>query len=149
MTTSNTETGLFIASFQIGESMPGGIIFTLHLTVNTPNELVNGMGRITQAINPPLDIHTKLDGSYTYMTVMPNNSHILVTASGYPPVSMPPGSGIGPVILPNCELRMILDSTWQSGTANYKFLNADGVWQSVNNAPATAINGENISSAAA
>ncbi|NES99162.1 MAG: DUF1842 domain-containing protein [Sphaerospermopsis sp. SIO1G1] len=127
--------GVFLACYEISTSLLGAPTLTLNLLVNAPAETVHGIGNITQAINPPLDIKTKLDGSFTYMTVMPDNTHILVTASGYPIINWPPYvPGPGPVILPNVELRMVLNEDWKSGTANYKYLDDQGKWQTVNNA---------------
>ena len=121
MSNQAQKTGLFLANYQIGESIPGGIIFQTHFVVDAVNKTVSGYGSITQATNPPLDIKTELKGDYTYMTVMPNQSHILITAQGYPNFQFPKGAGIGPVILPNVELRMVLSSDWKTGTASYKY----------------------------
>ena len=128
------KTGLFLACYEIATSRIGAPLLKLNLTVNTPEESVHGVGKITQTTNPPLNIATKLDGNFTYMTVMPNITHILVTASGYPIIHWPPGGGIGPVILPNVELRMVLNKDWKSGTANYKYIDDQGNWQSIDNA---------------
>lgn len=129
--------GLFIVSYQIGSNMPGAQTFTINLSVYTPGETVSGIGHIFQATNPPLNIATNLSGQYTYMTVMPQHSHILVTASGTQIIKWPQGAGVGPVLPTNVELRMVLDEDWQSGTANYKFLDNEGNWREVTNAPVT------------
>jgi len=134
--------GLFIACYDIGGNMPGAPLLNVHLSVNTPAETVTGLGHITQSIHPPLEITTHLDGSYTYMTVMPRNVHILVTATGYPPIhwSCPlPYCGPGPVILPNVDLRMVLKEDWKSGTANYKYVDDNGNWQNIEGAPVKAV----------
>lgn len=112
----------------------GAPVFNVHFTVNTPKETVHGVGHITQATNPPLDVETKLDGSFTYMAVMPDSTHILVTVTGYPIIQWPPYGGIGPVIPPNAELRMVLENDWKSGTANYKYIDDNGNWQAIDNA---------------
>ena len=126
--------GLFLACYQIATPRIGAPLFKLTLTVNTPEETVQGIGKITQTTNPPLDITTKLDGSFTYMTVMPDTTQILVIATGYPSIHLPPGGGLGPVILPNVELRMVLNKDWKSGTANYKYIDNQGKWHSINDA---------------
>lgn len=133
-----TKTGLFIVCYEIGGSMPGAPQFKASLAVYTPGKTVTGIGHITQAVNPPLDEATSLHGTYTYMTVMPRNVHILVTAVGYPVVNWPPGAGIGPVLLPNAELRMVLSENWQTGTASFKY-QLGGNWQEVNDAPVRAV----------
>ena len=134
------KTGLFLACYRIETPGIGGPVLSLNLTVNTPAETVHGVGKITQTTNPPLDIATKLDGSFTYMTVMPDITHILVTASGYPIIHWPPYGGIGPVILPNVELRMVLDKDWKSGTANYKYRYNDDEWKSIKDAKVQLVN---------
>ena len=132
-------TGLFIVSYEIGGEMPGAPLFTVKMSVYTPGETVSGIGHITQAINPPLDIPTNLNGQYTYMCVMPKNCHILVMATGTPIVKWPQGTGVGPVMATNCELRMVLTEDWKSGTANYKYMDANGNWHEITNAPVKII----------
>jgi hypothetical protein len=128
--------GLFIGSWEIGTMLPGAPLLTIHLALAAPSGTVTGLGQITQAINPPLDITSRLDGDYTYLTVMPDASHILVTVTGYPVLNMPPGGGIGPVVAPNLNLRMVLDSDWQRGTATFSYLGPDGTWQRIESATA-------------
>ena len=103
-------TGLFIGCYQIGGDKPGAPLFMVHLMFNAPDKRVSGSGEITQAINPPLDIHSRLQGNYTYMTVMPRIVHILISLDGYP--------ALVPVMLPNVHLQMVLNEDWKSGTAN-------------------------------
>ena len=131
--------GLFLACYEIAGDKPGAPLFKVHLSVYTPAKTVTGHGQITQAINPPLDIATKLDGSYTYMTVMPRNVHILITAAGYPILHWPPWGGVGPVIPPNVELRMVLEEDWKSGTANYKYVDDNSNWHEIEGAPVKAV----------
>lgn len=131
---SGAKTGLFIVSYDIGGELPGAPLFKVNLSVFTPAETVSGIGHITQAVNPPLNIGTKLEGHYTYMCVMPQTCHILVTATGSMIVKWPQGGGIGPVIPCNVELRMLLAEDWVSGTANYKYLDNQGQWREVTNA---------------
>jgi hypothetical protein len=142
-TNSAGNVGLFLAQYQITTPGVGGPVFTLHMTVNTPSATVQGAGNITQTTNPPLNIGTRLNGNFTYMTVMPNNSHILVTATGYPMVDFPPNAGIGPVLMPNAKLRMVLESDWKTGTAEYQYMTSTGEWKSIENAKVTAINCQN------
>ncbi len=135
--------GLFIATYEIGGNMPGAPLCKLHLTVNTPSESVHGVGKITQAINPPLDISTKVDGTFSYMCTM-SNCTILVVATGYPIVKWPSSAGVGPVIPPNFDLRMVLEDDWKSGTANYKYMDADGNWHSIENAPVKLVDADTL-----
>jgi hypothetical protein len=85
-----------------------------------------------KASDPPVNVHTILSGHYTYMTVMPNNTHILVTAIGHPIGDEGPG---GPVLPPNVQLRMVLSRDWKSGTADYEFLGSNHQWHQVHQAP--------------
>ncbi|QEH31573.1 hypothetical protein OJF2_00380 [Aquisphaera giovannonii] len=132
--------GLFLITWSIGTAQPGAPTLTLACTVNTPHEVLNGMGVIQQAINPPLDFHTYVHGTYTDMTVMPDKTHILVVATGFPvqqPVILPPGH-IGPAFEPNFHLRMVLDKDFKSGVANFQYLDGQG-WHKVKNAPVKVI----------
>ncbi len=129
------QTGLFPVCYEIGGDMPGAPLFKVSLTVYTPGKSVSGHGVITQATNPPLKVETKLQGDFTYMTVMPKNVHILVVATGYPILHWSHHAGIGPVIGPNVNLRMVLTEDWKSGTANYQYLDANGNWVNIENAP--------------
>jgi hypothetical protein len=133
------QAGLFLACYQIGGDKPGAPSFAVHLTVSTPGKTVSGFGHITQATNPPLDLATDLKGDFTSMTVMPDQSHILVVATGYPPVNWPPHGGLGPVILPNAYLRMVLTADWKGGMATYQHSDGDGTWHSIENVPVRSV----------
>lgn len=133
------QVGLFHVCYQIGVPKPGGQIFKVSLAVFTPGKTVNGTGHITQAVNPPLNLGTNLQGDYTYMCVMPRVCHILVTAEGYPIVHWPPHGGVGPVLMPNVHLRMVLSEDWKMGVANYSYCDSKGKWHEVTNAPVKAI----------
>lgn len=121
-------TGLFPVAYRIGNGMPGSVNFNVHLMVYTPGERVSGYGTITQATNPPLDVPTKLEGSFSYMTVMPKDTHILVVATGY---TVEPGTQQEI----NVELRMVLTDDWKSGVANYQYRDNSGHWHKVSDAP--------------
>jgi hypothetical protein len=136
--------GLFIGSWEIGTMLPGAPLLTIHLALAASTCTVTGLGQITQATNPPLNVTSRLDGDYTYMTVMPDASHILITVTGYPVLNLPPGSGIGPAIAPNLNLRMVLDSDWQRGTATFSYLAPDGTWQRIESATAHIATSVNV-----
>ncbi|MBC8753894.1 DUF1842 domain-containing protein [Kordia sp. YSTF-M3] len=133
------KTGLFIVSYEITTGLMGAPRFEVHLTVSTPNQRVNGQGNITDTSNPPLDLMTTLHGDYTYMTVMPKNTKILVVTEGYPTIKWPPNAGIGPVLLPNTKLRMVLEEDWSGGTANFSYLNPNGRWVDIEDAKVSKI----------
>lgn len=104
---------------------------------------------LKQATNPPLNIGTNLTGQYTYMCVMPNTCHILINATGTPIVKWPQGGGgVGPALLPNTELRMVVTDDWKSGTANYKYIDIQGNWHDVKDAPVKIIQGNIITKGA-
>ncbi len=44
---TDTKTGLFLASFEIGKAMPGAQLLHLNLAVYTPGETVNGVAHLT------------------------------------------------------------------------------------------------------
>jgi uncharacterized protein DUF1842 len=125
--------GLFTVGYQIGGKKPGAVTFNLNLVVSTPTKTVHGAGKLTQAINPPLDEPTHLTGEFTYMTVMPNKTSILVTATGFGPIDP-----LQPLEATNVRLRMVLSKDWQTGIANFDYL-SEGKWNTVDNAPVTVI----------
>jgi len=143
--------GLFLASYDIGTGLDGAIGFQLTMSVFTPEKTVNGSGAITQAINPPVNVNTKFNGTFDYLSVMGGES-IFVKATGYPVINWPAHGGIGPVIMPNLELTLVLDADWQTGTANYKYRTGvfDGLddWIEVSNVPVKAISSSQLEAAA-
>lgn len=134
MTESHVNVGLFLSKFSIGNPIPGAPHMNLFITVNTPKRIVNGVSIITQAINPPLDLHSEVRGSYSYMTVMPNNSHILVVAEGYEILEN--NEELSQV--PNLYIRMVLNEEWTEGTANVKYY-SNGSWHEMENVPVNQI----------
>ena len=134
---SSMEAGLFLANYKVGTGELGAPTLNLSLAVNTVHRTIHGPGKITQAVNPPVDVHTRVDGTYLPILIMGSPS-ILVEASGMPPVHWPDrrrGQGHGPVVLPNFFLRMILLSWESGGTAFYRYQNAEGEWVEVNDVP--------------
>lgn len=117
------KTGLFIVAYEIGTAAIGAQQLELNLSVYTPNYKVNGQGVIKQSVNPPLDVHTELTGDFTYMTVMPNITHILVVLEGSNDV----------------KIRMVLSNDWASGTANYSYIDNQGKKISLENIPVRII----------
>src|SRR3954466_10372904 len=101
--------GLFPVAYEIGTEQPGAPRIVAQLAVNTPAKTVSGEVTITQAVNPPVNFHVQVRGDFTYMTVMPDNTRILVVLSQVPT----------PVLnTPAADLRLVLESDWQSGTAH-------------------------------
>jgi hypothetical protein len=132
---SSIETSLFLVNYQVGTGEPGAPTLNLSLAVNTVHRALHGIGQITQAVHPPVDLLTRVDGTYLPIQILGSPS-LLVEASGVPPVHWPDRrrQGPGSVILPNFFLRMVLQG-WESGTAYYRYQNADGHWVEVNDVP--------------
>ncbi|MBY8850708.1 DUF1842 domain-containing protein [Saccharothrix longispora] len=130
-------TGLFIGSWEAGARMPGAPLLRVDLMFEASSRYVSGHARITQAVSPPLDVRVAVQGDYTYLTVEPDRTHILLTLSGYPAMSWPSRGGVGPVIPPEMTARIVLDPGWQGGTANYRYLDSAGSWHSVEAVPVT------------
>lgn len=124
---ASDEVGLFIACFEVGNvGMPGAPVMRFQGAFNAPAKTVNGSANITQATNPPLDVHSNVHGNWYYMAVMgkkPDEQAVRIDFVGYPPFSWPSGAGIGPVIPPNVQGTIVLDNGWAAGTgtANYSY----------------------------
>jgi hypothetical protein len=109
---SEANIGLFPVAYEIGTEQPGAPRIVAQLAVNTPAETVSGEVTVTQAVNPPVNFNVQVTGDFTYMTVMPDTTHILVVLSEVPT----------PLLnAPAIQLRLVLESDWQSGTANVKY----------------------------
>ena len=129
------EVGLFPVCLEVGGNMPGAPLFTVNLLANAPAKTVSGYGEVTWTVSPPLDLKSDLKGDYTYMTVMPKNTHILIVLTGYPMIKWPAHGGVGPVLLPNVHARIVVTEDWKTGTAVYSFTDNNGKWHEVKNAP--------------
>src|ERR1700683_3379890 len=108
---ANRSTGLFSVKYDITTGLAGAPVLHLTLAVDTVHKTVAGCGCVTQATNPPLDVHSVVNGDFTYMTVMPKITHILLVAEGHAPERC-----ITPVTVPNLSVRAVLDESWDSGT---------------------------------
>ncbi|HEX2572596.1 MAG TPA: DUF1842 domain-containing protein [Polyangia bacterium] len=129
------KSGLFLAKYNIGTGMMGAPDFQVVLTVNTVDKEVNGMGRITQAVNPPVDVRTRIDGRYFEPIQVRDVPMIQVSLTGYPVLHAPSVGRIGIVLLPNVYLSMMLSADWKSGTASYRYHGADEQWHEVSGVP--------------
>jgi len=122
--------GLFPVSYQIGNAAAGAPRLQLDLLVYTPDRSLNGTAQITQAVNPPLDLHLDVWGSYTYLTVQPpSEGRILITAQG----NQGGPHANSPV---QFKFRALLEPGWQHGVADYEYYNGQR-WVSVDNVPVT------------
>ncbi|UQS17695.1 DUF1842 domain-containing protein [Pseudomonas sp. HS6] len=128
MSATQQNVGLFPVSYRIGTGLPGAQSLLLNLLVSTPQHEVSGGATVTQATNPPLDIHSDVWGEYTYLTVMkPGVSKILITAEGN-------HGGHGSNSIINFKIRLVVGTDWKEGVANYQYLNGTH-WVEVNNVP--------------
>ena len=60
-------TGLFLSNYRIGTGAPGAFTLDLNMMVDAPQKNEIGTAKITQAVNPPLDLQTAVHGSYDKM----------------------------------------------------------------------------------
>ncbi|MFJ4194185.1 DUF1842 domain-containing protein [Pseudomonas sp. NPDC089534] len=126
---SQQNVGLFPVCYRIGTGQPGAQSLALNLLVSTPQQEVTGTAAVTQATNPPLDVHSDVWGEYTYLTVMkPGISKILITAQGN-------HGGPGSNSIVNFRVHLVVGTDWKEGVANYQYLNGTQ-WVEVNNVPA-------------
>ncbi|GGJ89161.1 hypothetical protein GCM10010123_18390 [Pilimelia anulata] len=132
--------GLFIGSWRIGTHHAGAPGLVIHCTFDAASGSVHGLGRIVRgATEPPLDRSVRLDGDYTYLTVLPEASHIMLTLTGYPVLHWPAHGGTGPAAPAVLNLRLMLGADWQSGTATFQYCTADEQWHTIESAPGTVI----------
>ncbi|MBI6853767.1 DUF1842 domain-containing protein [Pseudomonas cichorii] len=121
--------GLFPLHYTIGTSASGAQTLDLHLLVSAPGETVTGTAAVTQAINPPLDLHSDVWGQFTYLTVQsPGISKILITAQGNTG-----GRGSNSII--NFKLHLVVGTDWKEGVASYQYFDGSR-WIDVSNVPA-------------
>lgn len=115
------QVGLFNSCYQVGTGLAGAPSLHLNLAVSTPTHKVSGIGQITQAVNPPKDIHSELSGVYSEMTVMPNTTHIQVRLASPQPGAM--------------DVLLVLSKDWKSGEGEFSYRDGANV---VNITKATA-----------
>lgn len=131
----STGTGLFLATWDIGGGKPGAPTFRLAATVDTVRKIVTGVCHMSQATLPPPEFTSNVSGDFSYLTVMPDITHILVVANGTGEYILPPPA-IGTILdAPNFRLRMVLNKDWRGGTANVSYLQSEKPWQELQNLP--------------
>jgi len=125
MSNKNETLHLFRASYLVSNHLAGGVSFKMELVIDSKTKKVVGIGHITQAISPPMNIVTQLVGDYSYMCTM-DSCNILVVAEGVSPFH--PLIHDVPQSYKNSTLRMVLNEDWKSGTATYMYL-YEGEWR--------------------
>lgn len=112
--------------------MPGAPIVELSLTIYTPKQQVTGLAEVTQAINPPLDLKSHVNGNLIYETVMGPGSKIRIDLNGWPELVWPVHGGVGPVIPENFHATVILDPDFSKGTITYGYRTSlTGAWHEI------------------
>lgn len=128
-----TSVGLFLVRWDIGNTMPGAPTFVLSGTVDTVRNVFNGSCRMSQAILPPPDFSSNVQGTISYLTVMPDQTRILLVATGTTSYTLPPPA-IGTITSTNLQLRMILADDWKTGVAHVQY-QLNNEWQDLENVP--------------
>lgn len=120
--------GLFPVSYLVGANLPGAPRLELNLLVYTPDRSVRGHAQLTQATNPPLDLHLDVWGTYSYLSVQPpSEGKILLTLRG----NQGGPQANSPIQL---NLQGLLELDWQRGLANYRYYSGQR-WIEIDNAP--------------
>lgn len=98
------EAAVFPVCYRGGTGLPGAPMLTLQLVVSAENEMVSGVGVLTQAVSPPLNLHVNVHGHFVQ-----EGKEVIVTAVG-----AKPGGAVQAVL--------ILPSGWgQPGKADFKW----------------------------
>ncbi|AOJ07783.1 DUF1842 domain-containing protein [Burkholderia mayonis] len=126
-------TGLFPVQLRVSTPNLGAPVLWLYLLVNTFEKTVSGFARITQSIYPPPHFRARVTGQFHQVRLDPQSPpSIALSITGSPTGPIAPQV----VIL---ELNGLLHDDWQSGTANYRYLD-DGRWHSIEHAIVTKDN---------
>lgn len=112
-----SETGLFLVNYRVSTGLAGAPELSLALMVNTPNRVVSGFGKVTQAIQHPDVVSGQIAGSYQEISDV-NGPNYIVSLDGYAPVVI--NQDASPVI----QAELTLVGGWDSGTAMFSFRRA-------------------------
>ncbi|WP_340063174.1 DUF1842 domain-containing protein [Ascidiimonas aurantiaca] len=121
---SELKVGTFPVSYEVSTGALGAPNLKLDLIVTTPTKKVSGNASVTQAVNPPFEEHVPVTGNFTYMTVMPKNTHILVNVAS-------------PILVRDASVfaaTLVLEDNWSSGVCNFTFLGPQGKWVEIRDA---------------
>jgi hypothetical protein len=111
--------GTFLAEFRIGSGALGAPALDLKTVVSAPAHHVQGAGDITQAVNPPVNVHTIVAGNFSTM-----GQAVVIALTGVPHQ----GAGIE-----NFQGHLYLPNGWnQEGIASYRYMD-NGIWHEVDN----------------
>jgi hypothetical protein len=113
------EAAAFPTCYRIGTGLPGAPTLTVQWVVSTIHQTVSGVGTVTQAVNPPLNLHVNMHGHY-----MMDGDEVWVTAVG-----AKPGGAI--------MVRLILPDGWgKPGKADFRWYANNRFGDSGGNVPA-------------
>jgi hypothetical protein len=113
------ETDFFSLPLAIGTGVNGAQRFELHLGEIIPSQKVSGVGFISQPANSSMALQTELSGDFSFMTVAPHDTHILVVLDDK--------NGV--------KVRMVLNDDWSKGVANYSYTDNRGKLVELTNIP--------------
>ncbi|PLX15551.1 MAG: hypothetical protein C0599_16605 [Salinivirgaceae bacterium] len=133
------KTDVFLAKYFVGMNQPLNNKFIISLTAQTPNDSLKGDTEIKIYKTPPINIVNSLKGTFKYVCIAPDSCHILITADGYPKYKYIDESGLERPAKPIFHLRLILADNWKSGIANYDYMDKQGSWHSITDAPVIRI----------
>lgn len=104
--------GAFHVKWVIGNIMPGAPLLHIDAVVVTaPRHTISGVAQLTQATNPPLDIHFDISGPYIDVTERATTHFALLATS--------PSGLLG---APYLMLGMVLNADWKTGMASYRYV---------------------------
>ena len=121
----------------------GGVEFNLTLSIHPKTGTVSGFGEVSHpSVHLDKPHFTKLNGDATPLCVMGESEcNNLIVATGYPvmPGSWDPRFGPGPVLLPNVELRLLVNSQYDGIVATYTYYTEDHTPVQMENIPVQTI----------
>lgn len=131
--TTDVQTVVKHVSLSITTGLDGAPTFKLSLLFNFEHGTVTGYGQITQAVNPPVNLPTRLQGVFFPITTLTVNDPISVSLTGVLRTQVPIE------LLPDVYLHMQLSADLTSGTASYRYQqDLSCPWVQVNNVPVHA-----------
>lgn len=110
--------------FNIGSHQPGAATFSCALVFDGSQAV--GFGKVTQAINPPLDLATSLSGTVANIVWGADDTQVIALG----------GKGLRTPTLANLECSILLDSkSSDNSKARVSYLDERGAWIHLENLP--------------
>ncbi len=117
---------MFLSEYRLGTGAPGAPAVDLNLAVDAPSKKESGLGKITQAVNPPLNMDEFVHGSYDQL-----QNQIVATLTGVPA----PAAGAEV----NFGASLVLPAWGKPGEASFWYRDGDGRIQQIGPVPARPI----------